>query len=170
MSEDAAVEVNARRGRGRPKGSLNKKTLVKQAELEEESDVQESEPELDVPAQEPPSCEEVKQLSGPRPSKPPPKPKIPERAPEPDSEEDVTSQEEREESDAEPLQPRPKKKAVEAAIRAAPLKKRPRAQRAPQVSEPPMSYMQVLQRGLAAARTAQKLERVQRYDAYFSHL
>ena len=159
MSEDAAV----RRGRGRPKGSLNKKTLVKQAELEEESDVQESEPELDIPAQEPPSCEEVKQLSGPRPSKPPPKPKIPERAPESDSEEAEPLQEEREESDAEPLQPCPKKKA-------APLKKRPRAQRAPQVSEPPMSYMQVLQRGLAAARTAQKLERVQRYDAYFSHL
>jgi hypothetical protein len=164
MSEGLAVDANARRGRGRPKGSLNKKTLVKQAELEEESDVQESEPELDVPVQEPevPSCEEVKQLSGPRPSKPPPKPKIPERAPESDSEEAEPLQEEREESDAEPLQPRPKKKAVEAAIRAAPLKKRPRAQRAPQVSEPPMSYMQVLQRGLAAARTAQKLERVQR--------
>jgi hypothetical protein len=136
MSEDAAVEVNARRGRGRPKGSLNKKTLVKQAEFEEE----ESEPELDVPAA-------IPELDVPA--------AIPERAPESDSEEAEPLQEEREES--------PKKKA-------APLKKRPRVQRAPQVSEPPMSYMQVLQRGLAAARTAQKLERVHRYDAYFSHL
>ena len=188
-------ETSEKRGRGRPKGSLNKKTLAKQEELrqvttldvsfDQEKDLeQEQEPE---PEPEP----DVPEVKKPR---PPRKPKIPERVPEPE-----TEAPEEEPEEPEPVKPKPKRKPRKTQLpgvvtsaeaiqhlyeseEEAPVVKKPRARAqpradarslattAPRDPEPPLTYLQVLQKGLAAAKATQKAEKVQRYDAYFSHL
>ena len=156
MSEDdSPLEQAARRGRGRPKGSLNKKTLAKQEELRQATT-------LDVSFEEEPQEPEEPDAS---------KPKIPERVPvglSPEERPETTEEEEEEEAALEPEEPAPKPKQRRKAVEKKPP--RPRAKPATPEASPPMSYLQVLQRGLVAARAAQRLERVQRYDAYFSHL
>ena len=143
MSEErghSPEEGAVRRGRGRPKGSLNKKTMLKQAAIREP----ESEPEIPDPGHETTEEEEA--------------------APPPPSEEEAEEAAPPEVEVVEPPKPKQRRKQ----------QKRPRAEPTPEAeaepSQPQLTYLQVLQRGLAAARVAQRNERVQRYDAYFSHL
>jgi outer membrane biosynthesis protein TonB len=159
-----------KRGRGRPKGSLNLKTIAKQQAMQEATTLdvsfeEEPEPEPDVP--------ELKKQRQPR------KPKIPERVPEPETEEEPEPEAEPEpesepEAEPEPKASKPKKKARKKDEEEAPVKemkrRKPKATTVPRDPEPQLTYLQVLQRGLAAANATQKAERVQRYDAYFSHL
>ena len=136
-------EEQPKRGRGRPKGSLNKRTLEKQAALreattldvsfeEEPEQVEEEVPEEEVAEPEPePEPEPPKKQRKPRKAKPP------EEAPEP------------------PPPPSPKKR-------------KPRAP--PREVSPELTYLEVLKRGMAAAKATQRAERLNRYDSYFSLL
>ena len=152
MSEDTAV----RRGRGRPKGSLNLKTIAKQKQMHDattsdvtfndvsfepwehdEEEKQEPEEAAEVEPEEPVESEE--------PEAPPPKRTKREK---------VVKVPEEDEEESPPVRV---------------VKRKPRAITAPEAS-PPLTYLQVLQKGLAAAKATQKAEKVQRYDAYFSHL
>ena len=172
MSEEI-IEASFRvephkRGRGRPKGSLNKKTLAKQEAMHQahtsslEASPQnvsyEEEPEPEPTQDQPePEPESEPELSAPRNQRKPRKPKLPEMAPEEEEEEEASFGASPQE---EPQPPPP-----------SPKKKKPRAPKPVRMEpEPPLTYLQVLQRGLMAARASHKAEKIRRYDAYFSHL
>ena len=171
-----AAESSEKRGRGRPKGSLNKATVAKQEQMREATtldvtfesaeDVPPSRVELDetktpsprerleeeeVPVSivEPEESVSMVEHVAPKPKRKPRKPKVPEVVPELVPEEEETPP------------PSPVKEMK---------KRKPRATTVPKDPEPVLTYLQVLQRGLAAAKATQKAEKVQRYDAYFSHL
>ncbi len=148
-----------KRGRGRPKGSLNKKTLVRREEadvpvpftldvdFESNEVLGESEPitEPEEPASPPPPPPKLKRAASKR--KPPPPPGSPE------------------ESEEEP--PPPKRER-----RAKPKPAEPRGGAAvpqpPPVVQPPPTYLEVLTMGLRAAQATQKAQKVARYDAFFA--
>ena len=169
MSEDIPVQ----RGRGRPPGALNKKTIEKQREMEEATtlDVSFEEPEEVGEVEEP--VIEAEELEEPEPEPPRAKAKAkrkPRKAPSPppptdeDDEETVVPEYQSASSDAdtEPEvvpEPLPKKKAR--------AKPRPKPPREP---EQPLTYLQVLQRGLLAAKATHKAEKVAKYDQYFANL
>ena len=146
-----------KRGRGRPKGSLNKKTLARVNEEEAEVPVPftldvdfesndilgEREPEEPASPPPPPPPKLKRAASKKKPTRiltPPP--------PQPDS---------AEESDDEP--PPPKIKRV---------RRKPEAAVPPPVEQPPPTYLEVLTRGLRAAQATQKAQKVARYDAFFA--
>ena len=136
-------EEQPKRGRGRPKGSLNKRTLEKQAALKEATTLdvsfeKEEEPEqVEEEVAEEPEVEPEPEPEPPKKQRKPRKPKPPEEAPEP------------------PPPPSPKKR-------------KPRAP--PREVSPELSYLEVLRRGMAAAKATQRAERLNRYDSYFSLL
>ena len=47
---------------------------------------------------------------------------------------------------------------------------KPRVAASEKLQEEPLTYLQVLQRGLVAVRATDKANKVARYDAYFAHL
>ena len=159
------VEVPVKRGRGRPKGSLNKKTLARMDNDEGEEEpvpftldvdfesneiMGESEPipepeEPEEPASPPPPPPKLKRAASKR--KPPPPPGSPE------------------ESEEEPPPPKPKRERRP--------KPKPAAVPQPppvvhQLTQPPPTYLEVLTRGLRAAQATQKAQKVARYDAFFA--
>ena len=152
-----------KRGRGRPKGSLNKKTLARMNndEGEEEPvpftlDVDFESNEIMGESEPIPEPEEPEELASPPPPPPPPKlkraaskrkPRPPPGSPE--------------ESEEEPPPPKPKRERRP--------KPKPAAVPPPVVhQQPPPTYLEVLTRGLRAAQATQKAEKVARYDAFFA--
>ena len=151
-----------KRGRGRPKGSLNLKTIAKQQAMQEATtldvsfetelapleldDIKVEEEAVSVVEDEEPESEPEPEPepAKPKPKRKPRKLKVPEAVPE-----------------EETPPPSPVKEMK---------KRKPRAPPVPRDPEPVLTYLQVLQRGLAAANATQKAEKIQRYDAYFSHL
>ena len=146
MDEEAPVK----KGRGRPKGSLNKKNLQRTQEQDEQEEIPvpftldvdfESNEILGADEEEPPSP-------------PPPKPKR--RAsrkappPPPESEEDELE---------EPPPPKPKPKRAAAKRSTAKIH-----EPTPMILQ--LTYLEVLTRGLKAAQATQKAQKVARYDAY----
>ena len=152
-----------KRGRGRPKGSLNKKTLARVAE---EADV----PvpfTLDVDFESNEILGESEPINEPEepeePASPPPPPKLKRRV----SRKAPPAPPVSEESEDEPPPPPKRKRAVR-------MQAQPRRAPAPEVAapqppvvQPPPTYLEVLTRGLRAAQATQKAERVARYDAFF---
>ena len=141
-----------KRGRGRPKGSLNKKTLERMSAQAREAEVPEVLEEASEEASEETPEETPEEVTEEAPEE------VPEEVPEPP--------------------PRPKRKAaakrapeVPAPPAAKPRAKRaPPAPRAPPVAPPkPRSYLEVLREGLEDARRRQKQERATRYDSYFAY-
>ena len=149
-------EVPVKRGRGRPKGSLNKKTLARVAEEEADVPVPFT---LDVdfesneilgesePITEPEEPEEL--------ASPPPPPKLKRTVTRKTPPAPPVSAEE---SEDEPPPPKPKR------VRRTP---KPAAAPQPPVVQPPPTYLEVLTRGLRAAQATQKQAKVARYDAFF---
>ena len=143
-----------KRGRGRPKGSLNKKTLARREEEEPVPftlDVDFESNEIMGESEPIPEPEELEELASPP---PPPKlkrtvsRKTPPAPP-------VSAAESEDET------PPPKPKRV---------RRTPKPAAAPQpplVVHPPPTYLEVLTRGLRAAQATQKAEKVARYDAFF---
>ena len=131
-----------KRGRGRPKGSLNKKTLERMSAQAREAEVPEVLEEASEEASEETPEETPEEVPEEVPE-PPPRPKrkaAAKRAPEV------------------PAPPAAKPRA----------KRAPPAPRAPPVAPPkPRSYLEVLKAGLDDARRRQKQERATRYDSYF---
>ena len=156
-----------KRGRGRPKGSLNKKTIARVAEEEADVPVPFT---LDVdfesneilgesePITEP---EEPEELASP----PPPPPKLKRTVSRKTPPAPPVSAEE---SEDEP--PPPKRK------RAVRMRAQPRREPVPEATvpppvvrqQPPPTYLEVLTRGLRAAQATQKAQKVARYDAFFA--
>ena len=117
VEQEEQVEQEVKRGRGRPKGALGKKT--KQEKINEDFI-------LDVSFDEPkPSRKRVKKIK----------------------------EEEEEELSPVPLTPMPKKKVA--------MKKT--------LPEEPLTYLEVLTRGLRAAESQQKAQRVAKYDTFFRY-
>ena len=152
-----------KRGRGRPPGSLNKKTLARQAELaraEEETppvilDVEFDEgqqpvsEELPEPPAEPPT--ESPRLSRQRSV----------RMTAPQSREALGRVSESHVSAPTILSPRPKAKRQ----RAKPVAKT--VAKPVEEPAPPPNYLEVLKQGLAIAKASHKAEKVARYDSFF---
>jgi hypothetical protein len=103
---------------------------------------------------------------------PEPEPEEPEE-PEPEEPEEPEPEEpeEPEPEPEEPEEPKPKKKARKPRARAQVWADDRKLEIAvPRAPEPPLTYLQVLQKGLAAAKATQKAESIQKYDSYFLHL
>ena len=147
-------EEQPKRGRGRPKGSLNKRTLEKQAALREATTLDVSFEEEPEQVEEPEEVaeEEVEEVAEPE----------PEAEPEPVVEEPPKKQ-------RKPRKPKPPEEAPEPPPPPSPKKRKPRAPPR-EVSPEPLSYLEVLKRGMAAAKATQRAERLNRYDSYFSLL
>ena len=126
--EEPAEQEVAKRGRGRPKGALGKKTKQEQ---ERKNVVEES---LDVS------------------SEPKPKPIRKPRAKKIKEEEPLSPIDER------PV-PKPKRRVV--------MKKQSEAP--PKIQEEPMTYLEVLTRGLRAAEYQHKARKVAAYDNFFRY-
>ena len=152
-------EEQPKRGRGRPKGSLNKKTLEKQAALKEATtlDVSFEEKKEEEPEQveEPEKAEDVEEVAEEEVAE------EPEVEPEPVVEEPPKKQ-------RKPRKPKPPEEAPEPPPPPSPKKRKPRAP--PREVSPELSYLEVLKRGMAAAKATQRAERLNRYDSYFSLL
>ena len=148
-----------KRARGRPKGSLNKKTLARVAEEEADVPVPFT---LDVDFESNEILGESEPISEPaepeEPASPPPPPKLKRRVSRKAPPAPPVSAEE---SEDEIPPPKPKKVRRTPKPAAAP---QPRAR--PEASPPP-TYLEVLTRGLRAAQATQKAEKVARYDAFF---
>ena len=163
-----------KRGRGRPKGSLNKTTLAKQGAMKEATtlDVSFEEPEI-VPEAEPspepepepeivPETEEPEVEPEPVKKRAPRKPKVPVEEEEPVKKRAPRKKIPVESSDDDvQLQPPPPKKTR------AP---KPRVASSETLQEEPLTYLQVLQRSLLSARASDKANKVAWYDAYFAQL
>ena len=151
-------EEQPKRTRGRPKGSLNKKTLEKQAALKEATTLDVSFEKEEEPEQveEPEKAEEVEEVAEE------PVVEEPEVEPEPVVEEPPKKQ-------RKPRKPKPPEEAPEPPPPPSPKKRKPRAPPR-EVSPEPLSYLEVLKRGMAAAKATQRAERLNRYDSYFSLL
>jgi archaellum component FlaD/FlaE len=156
--------MSEKRGRGRPKGSLNVKTIAKQKQMHDATtDVTFNEVSFEPweheDKQEPEETEEEAQV-----------------AEEAVEEEAEVAEEAVEEEAVEEEKPKPKrrKKVVkEDTPPPTPVrvnKRKPRATAIPRAPDPPLTYLQVLQKGLSAAKATQTADKIQRYDAYFSHL
>ena len=173
MAEDTPVK----RGRGRPPGALNKKTVEKQREMEEATtlDVSFEEPEevlepvIEEEPEDPKAAElpKAKAKAKRKPRKPPYKRESPPPLPtDVEDEETVVAEYESASSgvESEPEvapPPSPKKRA----------RPKPRPKALPRDPEPPpLTYLQVLQRGLLAAKATHKAEKVAKYDTYFANL
>ena len=145
--EESVIEAPPKRGRGRPKGSLNKKTIAtreKAAEVRERTilDVAFEETPEEEAAQEP---EELEQ---------------PEPEPEPEELEEEPAEAEEPEP---PPPPRPKAKAPR-------VKRQPKEPKPVRMTSPePPSYLDILKRGLDIAKHKQKAEKVARYDSFFQY-
>ena len=152
-------EEQPKRGRGRPKGSLNKRTLEKQAALREATTLDVSFEEKKEDEEEPEQVEE------------------PEKAEEEVAEEEVAEEPEVEpepepeppKKQRKPRKAKPPEEAPEPPPPPSPKKRKPRAPPR-EVSPEPLSYLEVLKRGMAAAKATQRAERLNRYDSYFSLL
>ena len=154
MDPDNIESAPVKRARGRPKGSLNKKTIARNEEepVPFALDVDFESNEIMGESEPIPEPEELEELASPP---PPPKLKrtvsrktrIPDPPPVPAAE-----------SEEEPPPPRPKR------VRRTP---KPAAAPQPPVVQPPPTYLEVLTRGLRAAQATQKAEKVARYDAFF---
>ena len=160
-------EEPPKRGRGRPKGSLNKKTLAKreaEAEMRASIGAPPQKFALDVSFEETPE-EEVEPEPEPEPERPEPEPEPPKRTrkkkpTEITPEESAETEEEPEEP--EPPPPSPKKRA----------KRQPKhkAQKPVRMTSPePPSYLEIVKRGLELARHKQKAEKVAKYDSFFRY-
>ena len=140
-------EEQPKRGRGRPKGSLNKRTLEKQAALREATTLDVSFEEEPEQVEEEVAEEEVEEVAEPE--------------PEPVVEEPPKKQ-------RKPRKPKPPEEAPEPPPPPSPKKRKPRAP--PREVSPELTYLEVLKRGMAAAKATQRAERLNRYDNYFSLL
>ena len=147
-------EEQPKRGRGRPKGSLNKRTLEKQAALREATTLDVSFEEEPEQVEEPEKAEDVEEVAEEEVAE------EPEVEPEPVVEEPPKKQ-------RKPRKPKPPEEAPEPPPPPSPKKRRPKA--APLPPEP-LTYLEVLKRGMAAAKANQRAERLNRYDSYFSLL
>ena len=144
-----------KRGRGRPPGSLNKKTLARQAELARAEETPPDEFVLDV---------EFDEGQQPVPEEPPAE--SPEELPEPprlSRQRSVRMGRVSESHVSAPtiLSPRPAKRQ-----RPKPVAKTVAKTVAKPVEEPP-NYLEVLKQGLAIAKASHKAEKVARYDSFF---
>ena len=145
-------ETPVKRGRGRPKGSLNKKTLERRAA--EAAALETEVPEVSVEETEVPEVvpaaaaleTEVPEVSAEE-------TEVPEVVPEP------PRPKRRAKRVAPPEPPQPRARAA-----APPAAPKPRAK-----APPPRSYLEVLREGLEDARRRQKQERATRYDRYFAY-
>ena len=143
-------EEQPKRGRGRPKGSLNKRTLEKQAALREATT-------LDVSfEEEPEQVEEPEEVA----EEEVPEEEVAEPEPEPEPEPPKKQRK--------PRKAKPPEEAPEPPPPPSPKKRKPRAP--PREVSPELSYLEVLKRGMAAAKATQRAERLNRYDSYFSLL
>ena len=160
--EEPVIETEPKRGRGRPKGSLNKSTIAKR-EAAATADVVEDPGEA-PPPKRPKAKKKVREAL--------PEPE-PEPEPEPsggeDAEDDETVRPEyqigsgSDETEPEPPPPSPKKRAPRA-------KRQPKEPKPVRMTSPePPSYLEVLKRGLDIARHKQKAERVAKYDSFFRY-
>ena len=141
--EESVIDAPPKRGRGRPKGSLNKKTI---AAREADAEVREK-LTLDVSFEEPPEEEA-------------PEEEVPEEERQSEPAESAEPEEAGEQEPEPP--PSPKKRAKRQA--------KPKAQKPVRMTEPePPSYLEVLKRGLDIARHRQKAEKVERYDSFFRY-
>ena len=154
-SEIDELPVEHVRKRGRPKGSLNKKTLEKMAPVQdqEEDPIEEESPEP------PPAPKRKARARAPSPAsldeetpQPAPKRKARARAPSPSS-----SLEEEP-----PKRPRTR---PQTRVRSPPPRQPVRTKATP--VEPP-TYLEVLTRTLEAARAQDRVDRLTRYDHFFS--
>ena len=145
-------EEQPMRGRGRPKGSLNKRTLEKQAALKEATTLDVSFEKEEEPEQveEPEKAEEVEEVAE--------EPVVEEPEPEPEPPK----------KQRKPRKAKPPEEAPEPPPPPSPKKRKPRAP--PREVSPELSYLEVLKRGMAAAKATQRAERLNRYDSYFSLL
>ena len=149
----------AKRGRGRPKGSLNKKTIARMSDNEEEQAPIPFTLDVDFESNEILGDPEPVPDPEPEPEPEPVRPKLKRavsrktRIPDPPP---VSA----EESEDETPPPKPKR-----------VRRTPKPAAAPQpppVAQPPLTYLEVLTRGLRAAQATQKAEKVARYDAFFA--
>jgi len=179
--EESVIEEPPKRGRGRPKGSLNKKTIAtREAEASAAAEMRDVPPQnltLDVSFEEA-NDDEIPQA--PREPPKPPKKKVreplpePEPEPEPEPREDADDETVRPEyqigsgsddTEPEPPPPSPKKRAPRAKRQPKPKAPKPVRMTSP---EPP-SYLEVLKRGLDIAKHKQKAEKIERYDSFFRY-
>ncbi len=123
VEQEEPAEQEVKRGRGRPKGALGKKTKTEQ-EQKNENFI------LDVSFDENPSRKRVKKIKEEEPSSP---------------------------IIEEPI-PKPKRKVA--------MKKKSEA---PPPQEEPMTYLEVLTRGLRAAESQHKARKVATYDNFFRY-
>ena len=163
-TESVSLEEAPKRGRGRPKGSLNKATIARMQAEAASSAVEGVDPStlvLDVDfnsdaaeAAEPPRVAQVAEAEVLSEPEPPPAPRL-KRA----------------------LSVTTKRASVRrAAVRSASPEEVPRRRRVgkpssvadgPRVSSPTPNYLEVLKRGLEMANAAHKADRVARYDNFF---
>jgi outer membrane biosynthesis protein TonB len=162
-----------KRGRGRPKGSLNLKTIAKTIAKQKQmhdatTDVTFNEVSFEPweheEKQEPEETEETEKAEE--------EAQVAEEAVEEEAvEEEAIAEEAVEEEKPKPK--RRKKVVKEDTPPPTPVrvnKRKPRATAIPRAPDPPLTYLQGLQKGLSAAKATQTAEKIQRYDAYFSHL
>ena len=153
-----------KRGRGRPPGSLNKKTLAKIAEASmAETSMAEAAERDSVPSAQDSAAEETMEREAP--------PSVTEAAA---SEEEI--------DEVKPEAPKPKKKpkesdsvplrSIEADEPTRLKRKVTRATRAPKESTPemPQDYLGFLRRTMELQRAHQRAEKSARYDSYFRTL
>ena len=142
-----AEEIVESRGRGRPKGSLHKKTLAKQQGVTDSSFEDTEEPEQPNPETVPEPAEsdpETEPETAPEPPVPVPK---------------------RRTRKTKPVEAAPEEKEPEETF----IPKKKRAPPKPvrmDLPEPP-TYLEVLKRGLDIAHHQQKAEKLAKYDCFF---
>ena len=150
MSDAEGEEVAAKRGRGRPKGSLNKKTLERLAATEAVAAPEAAETAAAPEVVPEPVEEEPEPVEAP--SAPLPAPPSAARAAKP-------KRQAKQRADAPPKR----------AVRTAP----PPAPRPPDRVPGPLlneaSLLDIMKAGLAHARTKHKADKVARYDAMFAY-
>ena len=150
-SEEEPVPTPEARSRGRPKGSKDSKPRASRRAKQEVQDTEEAGAEADTepaPSEEPVSEEPVsEEPASEEPASEEPAPRAP-RARRPDAPREEVA----------PVA-KPRRSA-----RTSPRKARAR-ERTP---SPPLSYLEVLNRTMAAARHAERTERSARYDALFA--
>ena len=151
--EEPVIETKSKRGRGRPKGSLNKATIAKrEAEAAAAAEMREK-LTLDV------SFEEALGDEAPQ---APQEPEEPEPEPLPEEEDPEEPEEPEEEPGPEPPPPSPKRRAKR--------QPKPKAPKPVRMTSPePPSYLDILKRGLDIARHKQKAEKVAKYDSFFRY-
>jgi hypothetical protein len=177
--QEAVIEEPPKRGRGRPKGSLNKRTIAtREAEASAAAEMRAS---IGAPPQKltlDVSFDDDEIPQAPREPPKPPKKKVreplpePEPEPEPEPREDADDDETvrpeyqigsgSDDTEPEPPPPSPRRRAKR--------QPKPKAPKPVRMTEPePPSYLEVLKRGLDIAKHKQKAEKIERYDSFFRY-